>query len=155
MSTNDRHEPLTAVELREQSESWRRAALAWQEWAARLLAANGAQPKGGEFGDEAARREIEALTRRGRTKPSLALEAAALAYAGAWAALEAERAAVSADHAAATGSRTSAFTTQAYFDRCHGLEEAWRAAERAMGRAAVALWKAERRRSGGGRRAPR
>ena len=46
-----------------------------------------------------------------RTAPSLALEAAALAYARAWAALEAERAAVSADHAKATGSNSGAFTS--------------------------------------------
>jgi len=82
-----------------------------------------------------------------RTKPSLAVEAAALAYAAAWAALEAERAAVRADHVKATGSSSGAFTTQAYFDRCHHLEKQWHAAERAMGRAAVALWKAERRRA--------
>lgn len=81
-----------------------------------------------------------------RTAPSLALETAALTYAAAWAALEAERAAVSADHVKATGSRIGAFTTQAYFDRCNRLEESWRDADRAMGRAAVALWKAERRR---------
>ncbi len=65
MSTNDRPETLTRAELREQSESWRRASIAWQEWAARVLSESGRQPKGGEHGDEAARKEIEALTLRG------------------------------------------------------------------------------------------
>jgi hypothetical protein len=153
MNTNDRPETLTPAELREQSESWRRAALAWQAWAAVLLAANGAQPKGGERGDEAARAKIEALTRRGRTKPSLALEAAALAYAGAVASRRNEEASLIAAHRARTGHRRGALDTLEAEERLGSHDAAVERARGAMGRAAVALWKAERRRSGGGGRA--
>jgi hypothetical protein len=46
-------------DLRATSESWRVALVAWQDWAARLLAEWGLQPEGGLLGDEAARGAIE------------------------------------------------------------------------------------------------
>lgn len=88
-----------------------------------------------------------------RTAPSLALEVAALVYAAAVEALGAERAAVVADHVKATGSIGGALTTRESEERLRPLVTARMRAEDAMGRAAVALWKAERRRSGGGGRA--
>jgi hypothetical protein len=88
-----------------------------------------------------------------RPAPSLALEAAALAYAGAVAALKAEGAAVVADHKARTGSDFGSYVTPEASARMEPLVQARNAAEAALGRAAVALWKAERRRSGGGGRA--
>lgn len=45
----------------EQSESWRRAALAWQRWATELLHDLGRQPLHGEHGDESARELIATL----------------------------------------------------------------------------------------------
>ena len=53
--------------LRKQSESWRKAHSAWQEWAATLLREAGLQPDGGEWGDEVARKKIaERLTQAAR-----------------------------------------------------------------------------------------
>lgn len=149
MSSNDRPETLTPAELREQSESWRRAELRWQAWAARVLAENGKTTKDAACGDESAREKIEALTRRGRTAPSLRLEAAALAYAAAVDALATERAVVVADHVKRTGSNQGALTTRESFDRMRPFVTAGDHAERAMMRAAVALRKAEQRRGKG------
>mgnify|MGYP001595900096 CR=1 FL=1 len=88
-----------------------------------------------------------------RTATSLALEAAALAYAAALEAYRVEGAAVTADHLAATGSHYGSHATPDADARLRPLREALAVAEGRMGRAAVALWKAERRRSGGGGRA--
>lgn len=149
MSSNDRPETLTPAELREQSESWRRAELRWQAWAARVLAENGKATKGAACGDEAAREKIEALTRRVRTKPSLAIEAAALAYAEAHHALDAEAAAVVADHVKRTGSIMGAMTTLESMERLDPLKEAHETARQVLCRAARALREAERRRRKG------
>ena len=81
-----------------------------------------------------------------RSAPSLALEAAALAYARALDAYRAEGAAVTADHLAATGSPYGSHTTPEADRRLRPLREALAVADGRMGRAAVALWKAERRR---------
>ena len=45
-------------ELRESSESWRTAVIAWQRWASETLTALGRQIDGGEWGDEQAARII-------------------------------------------------------------------------------------------------
>lgn len=50
--------------LREQSESWRRAELAWQAWADSLLSRLGRQPEGGKLGDGPARAAIGAEVER-------------------------------------------------------------------------------------------
>ena len=81
-----------------------------------------------------------------RTAPSLALEAAALAYAAAVAAYRTESEAVSTDHLAATGSHYGSHTTPEADARLRPLREALAVADGRMGRAAVALWKAEQRR---------
>ena len=81
-----------------------------------------------------------------RTKPSLALEAAALAYAAAVASLGAEREAIIAEHVSRTGSAAGALATAEAQARLGPLRLAREVANGAMGRAAVALWKAERRR---------
>lgn len=146
MSTNDRPETLTPAELREQSESWRRAALAWQGWAADLLASHGKQPKGGAHGDDAARAAIEALMKRGRTAPSLALEVAALAYAAALCSLASVRSAILDAPRKPGAPRINRLATPRARARLEPLTVAVEKAQRALGRAAVALWKAERRR---------
>jgi uncharacterized protein YhaN len=47
------------AELTEQSESWRRAHLAWQHWAATWLRELGLQPEDGELGDDPVRVELQ------------------------------------------------------------------------------------------------
>lgn len=84
-----------------------------------------------------------------RTKLSLAVEAAALAYAEAVAVYRAEYDAVTADHLAATGSIMGSMTTRESEDRLRPLMTAKVRAEDALDRAAVALWKAERLRGAG------
>lgn len=86
-------------------------------------------------------------------RTALALEVAALAYAGALEAYRVESARVIDDHLAATGSITGSHTTRESEERLRPLMTARIRAEDALGRAAVALWKAERRRSAGGGRA--
>ena len=46
----------------EESERWRRACVAWQDWARGLLDSHGRRPLHGEHGDEAARAIIGQLT---------------------------------------------------------------------------------------------
>ena len=76
-----------------------------------------------------------------RTAPSLALEAAALAYAAAHHALDAGAAAIAADHIKRTGSIMGAMTTREAMARLDPLKEAHETAQRALCRAARALAK--------------
>lgn len=81
-----------------------------------------------------------------RSAPSLALEAAALAYAGAVEARRNEEASLVAAHRARTGHRRGALDTLEAEERLGSCDAVVTRAHDAMGRAAVALWKAEQRR---------
>lgn len=81
-----------------------------------------------------------------RSAPSLALEAAALAYAEALASRRNEEASLIAAHRARTGHRRGALDTLEAEERLGLCDAVVMRASAALGRAAVALWKAERRR---------
>lgn len=81
-----------------------------------------------------------------RTKPSLDLEAAALAYGKAEAAYRAEQARIKADHVARTGSIMGSLVTHEAEQRQQPFRDALNDAEHALHRAAKALWKARQKR---------
>lgn len=82
------------------------------------------------------------------TKPSLALEAAALAYAAALCSLASVRSAILDAPRKPGAPRINRLETPRARARLEPLMVAVEQAERAMGRAAVALWKATERRRG-------
>jgi hypothetical protein len=82
-----------------------------------------------------------------RTKASLALEAAALAYGAAEAAFRAEQDKITAEHVARTGSRMGALAAPNIV--MINLRDAWRSAERRLGLAAKAFCRSKQKRRAG------
>ena len=89
------------------------------------------------------------MTAPHRTKPSLAFEAAGLAYAEAVAALHDEQERIDREHMARTGSVGYGRATDDAIVRQEPLRERVFEAERAMKQAAFTLWKAEEKRRKG------